>query len=157
MSVASFISAFCCDHLSLLILWCTLMLIGLVVQLRASPPQAMLCFSATTSSPGPPSVRTLSPDPAPWPTVLLRLRGCVSCCTRSTPLFAEQRWCIVTTSAPSTCPPIWFNISEPSISRLIYTSSGSGSPLVIFVSFFTKGLPSSVFTEFRTNLNVRGG
>ena len=26
-----------------------------------------------------------------------------------------------------------------------------------YVDIFTKGLPSSVFTEFRTNLNVRGG
>jgi hypothetical protein len=48
----------------------------------------------------------------------------------------------VTTSASSTCPPIRFSISEPSISRLIYTSSGSGSPLVILVSFMCQPLRS---------------
>jgi len=148
MSVAPFISAFCCDRLPRQILWCILMLIGPVVQIRANPPRAMLCFSVTTSSPGPPSVRTLFPDPAPrpsiapWLMVSLRPHGCANGYMSFTHLFAELHWCIVTTSAPSTYPPTRFSISELSILRLISTSSGNESPLVIFVFFMCLPLRS---------------
>jgi hypothetical protein len=40
----------------------------------------------------------------------------------------------VTTSVPSTSPPTRFSISEPSMSRLIYTSSENESLSVKFVS-----------------------
>jgi len=48
----------------------------------------------------------------------------------------------LTTSAPSTYPPTRFSISELSILRLISTSSGNESPLVIFVFFMCLPLRS---------------
>ena len=135
---------FCCDHLRLLILWSTLMLIGLVVRIRASPPRAMLCSSGTIPPPGPPSVRTPSQDPvlklsiALWPMVLPRLHGYANFCRSFTLLFAALRWCIVITSAQYTCPPTLSSINVPSTSRLIYTASGSGFPLVIVVFFMSR-------------------
>jgi hypothetical protein len=45
--------------------------------------------------------------------------------------FTVQFWYIVTTSAPSTCPPTRFNINARSILRLTSTSSASVLPLAI--------------------------
>ena len=143
-SEALFTWAFCCNYLHLLILWSTLMLTGLLVRIHASPPRAMPCFSVTISSPGPPSVRTPSQGPvlklsiAQWLMVSLRPAGCASSSRSTTPLYSALHWCIVTTTARSTCPPTRFRIGTLSTSRLISTSSGSGLQLVTFVSFMSR-------------------
>jgi len=101
-----------------LVLSSTLTLIGLAVLIRTSPPRAMLCFSVTVSSPGPPSVRPLCPDPvlrpsiALWQMVLPKRHGCASFYKSSMLLCAVPRWSIVTTSAQSTCPQTQCNISD---------------------------------------------
>jgi hypothetical protein len=72
-------------------------------------------------------------------------------------------WSIATTSARSTSPPTLSNISAPNMLRSTSTSFVSVSPLEMCVSstsrrdIFTKGLPSSVFSEFRSSFNIYRG
>jgi hypothetical protein len=146
MSVALSTSVSCCDRLQLILL-STLILIGLVAGTHASPPRAMLCSLATTSSLGPPSVRTRCQDPAlklsiaQWPMAWPRPPSSVSFYRSCTPLYGAPQWCSsVTTLVPSTCPPTQFSISALNTSRSIFTSSGSELQLVIFVSYMFQPL-----------------
>lgn len=153
-----------------------MMLIGLVVRTLTitNPPRAMLCSSVITLSPSSPRVRTssldqvLKPSIVQWLMVLLRPFGCASSCRSFMPLFAVPQWYTTTTSVQSTCPPTLFSISAPNTSRLTSTSFKSELLLVTlrvlhvpnssqYANIFTKGLPSSVFTEFRSSLNVHNG
>jgi hypothetical protein len=72
----------------------------------------------------------------------------------------------VTMSAPSTSPPTPFSISAPSTWKIdlhfVRERVAIGAVHVLrvpttsqFADVFTKGLPSSVFIDFRSNLNVR--
>jgi len=137
---ALLIWGFCYDRLHHLILWCTLMLIGLVVWIHTSPTRAMLCFLVTTSSPSPRSVRTpslgqvLKPSIVQWLMELQRPLGCANSCSSFTLLFAVPPLFIVITSVLSTCFPILFSTSVPSTSRLISTLFGSKWLLVIYLS-----------------------
>jgi hypothetical protein len=129
--------------------------------------------SLNVSSPGPPSARTLSPAPVLRLNIellqmpLLKSPSCVSYFRNSMSPCAAQPWFIVITSVLSTCPPTLSNISAPNILRLIFTLFASAWPSVKFVFFLfrhphsmlissPKGLPTSVFTEFWSNLNVQG-
>jgi len=148
--------------------WFTLMLTGLVVPIRASPPRAMLCSSATTWSPGPPSVRILSLAPvqklsngvaeASWLRQLLHelhipLR-------RATIVYCDNVSAVYMSSNPvqhqrTKHIEIDLHFVREKVAmgavRVLHVPTTSQ-----FADVFTKGLPSSVFTEFRSSLNVRG-
>jgi hypothetical protein len=87
--------------------------------------------------PGPPSDRPLYQDPvlkqsiAQWLTGSPKRCGCANSSRSFVLLFTVPLWCIVITSAPSTCPPTRFSINARSILRLTSTSSASMLPLVI--------------------------
>ena len=165
---------FCCDLPHLLILWSTLMLIGRVVRIRASPPRAMLCSSGTISSPGPPSIKAPSQDPmqkpsiAQWLMVSLRPPGCVNSCRSCTPPLRQATlvYCDNISAVYMTSNPVQhqrtkhveidlhFVRERVSIGDLRVLHMPTSSQ---YADIFTKGLPSSVFTEFRSSLNVQSG
>jgi hypothetical protein len=68
---------------------------------------------------------------AQWLMVSSKQHGCANSSRSFVLLFTVQLWCIVTTSAPSTCPPTRFSINARSTLRLTSTSSVSMLPLVI--------------------------
>jgi hypothetical protein len=141
ISAGHFSSASCCDPPRAPTLWYILMPTGQAVRIRASTPRVMRYFLVTISSPGPPSVRLLYQDPvlkqsiAQWLTGSPKRRGCANSSRSFVLLFTVPLWCIVITSAPSTCPPTQFSINARSILRLTSTSSATVLPLVISVCY----------------------
>ena len=117
------------------------MLIERDVLTHASLPLDMRCFSGTISSPGCANISLQCPGPVlrrnigPWRMVLLKPAGYVNFCKSSSILFAVPPWSMVTTSVLSISPPTQSSISEPSMSRLIYTLSENGSPSMKSASY----------------------
>ncbi|GKD31544.1 hypothetical protein Tco_1242322 [Tanacetum coccineum] len=83
-------------------------------------------------------------------------------------LCLQLRLATVTMLVLSICPAIRFNISVRSILRLIFTlffdlvAAGQVRVLHVpsryqFADIFTKGLPSSLFEEFRSSLSIMHG
>lgn len=151
---------------------CTPMATGLDAPTLDVPPPDTLSSLEVASSPGhrsasPPFLGlVLRPSTVLLPTVSPRPPGCgnsyrnnISHCSppvSSTPI----------TLARSTSPPTPTNISAPTTWKLTFTLSGSGSLYIgvvhvlyvpttsQFIDVFTKGLPSSVFLDFCSSLNV---
>ena len=126
----------------------------------------------STWSPGRPSGSWLSPAPVPRrstglsPTAWRRRPGYDSSWRSFTARSPRARSSTATTSAPCTSPPTPSSISGRSMWRSTYTSCATeyGDVRVLhvpttyqFADIFTKGLPSSTFSEFRSSLNVAGG
>jgi hypothetical protein len=150
------------------------MWIGWFARIHAGPPRATLCSSVTSSSPDPPRARTSSPDRAPrlsitpWPTAWLKLVGSGSS-SRSSMLHCQRALLsTVTTSASSTSPP---NLVQHQRTKhvdidlhFVSQQVAIGDVYVLhvpttsqFVDIFMKGLPTSVFLEFWSSLNIRCG
>ena len=55
----------------------------------------------------------------------------------------SPHWSTVTTSVLFICPPILFSISAPSMWKLIFTSSVTRSPSVLFACYMSRRLPST--------------
>jgi hypothetical protein len=134
---------------------------GRAAQIHANRPWAILCSSATTLSPSPPSARTSSPAPAPrlsiasWPTAWLKHVGSGSSfrsfmlrCQRalSSTVIIQRRLplhqpCLA--SAHKACQiDLHFirervAIGDVHILHILTTSQ--------FTDIFTNGLPTSVF------------
>jgi len=138
-----------------LIWWSTLMLIGPVVRIHADLPRVMQCSLVTIWCHSLPSVRIPSlvlvqrPNIELLPMLLLKPPGYANFCLSCTLLCARQPWCIVITSALSTCLPILFSISGPNILRLTFTSSGSVLHLVMFEFYMCQRLLSSLTSSPR--------
>ena len=121
-----------------LIWWSTLMQIGQVVRIHAGPPRAIRCSLVTIWFPGLPNVRIQSPVPVQRPSIellpmlLQKPLGYAKFCLSCTLLCARQPWCIVITSALSTCLPILFSINGQNTLRSTFTSFGKGWHLVTF-------------------------
>jgi hypothetical protein len=130
----------------------------------------MQCFLVTTWCPGPPSGRTLCLTPvlrlstAPSPMVWQRLLGCASFLPSSTVHFADvsrllrQHQCHLHVIEPRAASAHQAHRDRPSFCpgescscslRVLHVPTS-----LKYANIFTKGLPSSVFTEFMSNLNV---
>ena len=115
-------------------------------------------------------------SPAPmlrWSTVLSltawrRRLGYDSSWRSSTARSLRAHSSPVTTSVPCISPPTPSSISRRSMWRSTCSSCATESPSAMFgvlhvpttsqfADIFTKGLPSSTFSEFRSSLNVAGG
>ena len=149
------------------------MLTGLAVPTLADRPLAMQCSSGIIWCSDPPSVNTQSlgrvqrPSIALWQMVSLKLLGCVSYSWSFATLLTEPHWSTVTTLVPYISPPTQSSISARSTLRLISTLFGSGLPSARYIrvlhvpttsqyaDVFIKGLPTSMFQEFRSSVNVR--
>jgi hypothetical protein len=153
------------------------MLIGLVARIRAGPPRAMLRSLVTTSSPGPPSVRTPSPGLVLNPSIA-QYRDVANGVAEATwlrqlllelhiPLHrATLVYCDNTSAVYMTSNPVQHQRTKHIEINLYFVRElvAAGDLRVLqmpttsqYADIFTKSLPSSVFTEFRTSLNVRSG
>jgi hypothetical protein len=118
--------------------------------------QAMRCSWGTTWCPSRPSGRPSSPTPiqrpsiASSPTAWLRPLGFISCSMSSRPCRLGAYLSTVTISMSCTYPPTTFSINAPSMWRLIFILFERRHSADIFM----KGLPSSVFNEFQSSLNI---
>ena len=125
------------------------MQIGQVVRIHAGPPRAMRCSLVIIWCPSLPSIRIQSPVPVQRPNIellpmlLQKPLGYANFCLSCTLPCTRQPWCIVITSALSTCLPILFSISGQNTLRSTFTSSGSMLLLVIFVFSTCRRLLSS--------------
>jgi hypothetical protein len=150
---------------------CALALIGSVVPILTGLLRAMRCFWVTTMSPGPRCARTsslvwaLMQSAAPWLTAWQWRAGFINWLLSCTAPSRSPLWSTVTTSAPSTSSPIPFSTSTPSMLRLIFTFVRKRvavedvrvlhvSTIFQFIDILTKALPSSIFSKFRSNLNI---
>jgi hypothetical protein len=148
-------------------------LTGLDVRTLVTLRPATRCSSGTTWCPGRPSDKRSSLGPArkpstmPSPTAWLRPPSCASCSMSSRVRILGALSSTMTTSASCTSPPTPFSINTPNMWRLIFILServAIGQVCVLhvpttsqFADIFTKGLPSSVFNEFRSSLNIYSG
>jgi hypothetical protein len=120
----------------------------------------------SSGSPSSPAL-ALRPSIVSLPTAWLRPLSCVSCSTSSRPRHLGAHLSTAIISTPCTYPPTPFSINAPSMWRLIFILSERvviGQVRVLhvpttsqFIDIFTKGLPSSVFNEFRSSLNICSG
>jgi hypothetical protein len=124
------------------------MCIGWVARRHAGPPWTTLCSLASTLSPDPPSVRTWSPgrlsrlSTMPWPMAWSKLVGYGSSSRSSMSRCRRALSSTMTTSVPSTSPPIPFNISAPRMSRSTSTSSKNTLPSAMLASYTSRRPPS---------------
>ena len=110
---------------------------------------------------------TVEPHPSGLLLHQRRRPGYDSSWRNSTARSPRARSSTATTSAPCIPPPTPSSISGRSVWRSTYTSCVTvaiGDVRVLhvpttsqFADIFTKGLPSSTFSEFRSSLNVAGG
>jgi len=148
------------------------MLTGQVVRILANPHRVTRYFSGTTWSPGRRRGRTRCPDPvlklsiALWQTVLPKPPGCASFSLSFMPLLGALRWSTATNISAvymSSNPVQHQHTKHIEIDlHFVRERVAVGDVRVMHVptssqdaDIFTKGLPSSVFTEFRSSLNVR--
>jgi hypothetical protein len=87
--------------------------------------------------------------------------GCASSSTSSTTPSSAPPLSTATTSAPSTSPPTPYTSAHEACGDRPPLCPAAGDVWVLsvpttlqFVDIFTKGLPSSVFLDFRSSLNV---
>jgi hypothetical protein len=150
--------------------WSTPMPTGLAVQTRVDPPPVTPCSWAPTSSSGPPSgipsslALVLRPSTAPWPTAWQRPPGCDGSSTSSTVPSSASPSSIATTSAVylSTNPVQHQRTKQVEIDlHFVRERVAAGDVRVLsvpttlqFADIFNNGLPSSVFLDFRSSLNI---
>jgi len=173
---AHFTLVFCYDRLLRLILLFIPMLIGLVVPTLADPPQVMQCSSVTISFPGPPSrsskrqntvsrssaeveYRTVANGvaKATWlPQLLLELHAPLR---RATLVYCNNISVVYMTSNPVQHQRTkHFEIDLHFVRERVAIGDlrVQHVPTALeYADIFTKGLPTSVFTEFRSSLNVQ--
>jgi hypothetical protein len=148
------------------------MLIGLAALTRPGPDPVMSCYWASTSSPRPRSVISSSPAPALrpnttlWPTAWPRPLGSASFSRSSRTPSSAPPSSTATTSAHFTSPPTlqhqrMKHEDRPSLHpRAVVVGDVrvlSVPTMSQFTNIFINGLSSSVFTEFRTSLNICTG
>jgi hypothetical protein len=146
------------------------MLTGLAARTVTSPPRATLYSLATVSSPGLPSARTpcqgqvQKSSIARWPMEWQRPIGCASFFWSCTPpRRAILVYCDNISAVYMTSNPVQHQRTKHIEIDLHFVRGRDvvGDVRVLHVptrsqyaNIFTKRLPSTVFTEFRSNLNV---
>jgi len=148
------------------------MLIGQAVRIPGNLLLGMLFFLEIILCLGLPKDRTLAPalvlklNIAPLLMLWQRFLGCVSFLVNFRLHFAIPLWSIVTISVPSTSSNLLQHQRTKHIEidlHFVRDKVAIGDVKVQHVptssqyaDIFTKGLPSSIFTEFRSSLNVCG-
>jgi hypothetical protein len=142
---------------------------GLAVPTLAGRLLATQCSSEITWCLGPPSISIRSPSPVPrpnielWLMVLLKLLGSANCSMSFATRLVVPPWSTVTISVLCISPATRCNISGRSMYlHFVRERVALGHVRVLHVpttfqytDVFTKGLPTSLFQEFRSTLNVR--
>lgn len=142
---------------------------------RVVPPLITSCSWAPTLSSGPQSGSRSSPAPALrpsialWPTAWPRHPGSVSCSRSSTtPLRVPLVYCknvravyLSTNLRNTNTRSTWRSTStlSASVSLSAMSASFASRPPhnLSFADIFTKGLPSMVFSDFRSSLSICNG
>nr|GEY01585.1 ribonuclease H-like domain-containing protein [Tanacetum cinerariifolium] len=162
----------CTYFLPLLQIWLHIrMRIGLVALLVVARPQVIVYFLTTTFSLGPLSfsrhflVLVQRQSIVVLPLLLLRLAGYAIYCLSYTPLSsATLVYCDYASAVYLSCNPVLhqrtkhIKIDIHFIRDLVVASQVNVIHVPSrnqFVDIFTKGLPSALFEEFRSNLSVR--
>jgi hypothetical protein len=134
---------------------------GLAVPTRTGPLTVMPCSWAPTSSPGPPSGSPSSPAPVQrpdttlWPTTWQRPPSCAS--------FSRSFYCDNVSAVYLYTNPLQHQhmMHVEIYLHFVRERVAVGDVRVLsvptalqFADILTKGLPSSVFTDFRSSLNI---
>jgi hypothetical protein len=147
MFVALSTSVSCCDRLLQPILLSTLMLIGLVARTHASPPQAEYRAVANGVAEVTWLRQLLQELHAPLRRATVVFCDNISVVYMSSNLVRHQRTKHIEID-------LHFVRERVAIGdlRVLHVPTSSQ-----YADIFTKGLPSSVFTEFKSSLNVQSG